>query len=325
MPIRKCLLLLVIVNACVLLSGCPMSSVPTKEQPASSGASSSTPATPSPSGGGQSRQSSSGSPSSGSSQVIPSSSARSSSKTNQTAIEQGEHKQPKQSEGELVDVSDQGGQSNEGSSGDQAQIEGGTNQQQEPDLSDDEPVMGHTTQEQEPDLTDEEAGSTASSRSEKSQTMKSSGSETATAGAVTSGERISILDRELSQSSGSFDQMILREREHIRTRAKQNGGIMVGSANEEFEAVQEPVMTSSAEEGAPPPPGAPANEGASERSRAGNRPATVASYTPPIDIPDGNDDDVVARQLREAAIKEPNAKLREKLWNEYRKYKGLVK
>ena len=34
------------------------------------------------------------------------------------------------------------------------------------------------------------------------------------------------------------------------------------------------------------------------------------------------DDDIVARQLREAASKESDPVLREKLWDEYRKYKS---
>lgn len=37
---------------------------------------------------------------------------------------------------------------------------------------------------------------------------------------------------------------------------------------------------------------------------------------------DGSDDDVVARQLREAAEKETDPLLKKKLWEEYRKYKG---
>ncbi len=45
----------------------------------------------------------------------------------------------------------------------------------------------------------------------------------------------------------------------------------------------------------------------------------------PADIPDGSDDDVVARQIREAAMKEKDPELREKLWDEYRKYTGSVK
>jgi hypothetical protein len=41
----------------------------------------------------------------------------------------------------------------------------------------------------------------------------------------------------------------------------------------------------------------------------------------PRDVGDGRDDDVVARQLREAATKEEDPELREKLWDEYREYK----
>ena len=41
----------------------------------------------------------------------------------------------------------------------------------------------------------------------------------------------------------------------------------------------------------------------------------------PVDIDSGRDDDIVARQIREAAQKEKDPALREKLWDEYRKYK----
>ena len=51
----------------------------------------------------------------------------------------------------------------------------------------------------------------------------------------------------------------------------------------------------------------------------------VPTYTPNSvdDIPSGRDDDVVARQLREAAMREPDPELREALWDEYRNYTGL--
>ena len=39
-------------------------------------------------------------------------------------------------------------------------------------------------------------------------------------------------------------------------------------------------------------------------------------------IPDGQDDDIVARQLREAAENETDPELKEKLWDEYRRYKN---
>ena len=60
-------------------------------------------------------------------------------------------------------------------------------------------------------------------------------------------------------------------------------------------------------------------------SGPGNIPQNTAKYPPPDDIPDGDDDDVVARQLREAAMREPDPAVREKLWDEYRKYKGIEK
>ena len=39
------------------------------------------------------------------------------------------------------------------------------------------------------------------------------------------------------------------------------------------------------------------------------------------DVGDGSDDDIVARQLREAAESETDQLLKEELWNEYKKYK----
>ena len=41
----------------------------------------------------------------------------------------------------------------------------------------------------------------------------------------------------------------------------------------------------------------------------------------PEDIPDARDDDIIARQLREAAMQEEDPVLKEKLWEEYKRYK----
>lgn len=46
------------------------------------------------------------------------------------------------------------------------------------------------------------------------------------------------------------------------------------------------------------------------------------THSPPPGTPDGSDDDIVARQLREAAESEPDPELRERLWEEYRAYKN---
>jgi hypothetical protein len=45
----------------------------------------------------------------------------------------------------------------------------------------------------------------------------------------------------------------------------------------------------------------------------------------PPDVGDGGDDDIVARQIREAAMNEKDPELREKLWDEYRAYKSGAK
>ncbi|MBS3744760.1 MAG: hypothetical protein KGY48_10455, partial [Wenzhouxiangellaceae bacterium] len=47
-----------------------------------------------------------------------------------------------------------------------------------------------------------------------------------------------------------------------------------------------------------------------------------SSGAPPPGTPDGSDDDIVARQLREAAETETDPALRARLWEEYRAYKN---
>ena len=43
----------------------------------------------------------------------------------------------------------------------------------------------------------------------------------------------------------------------------------------------------------------------------------------PEDIPPANNDDIIAGQIRAAALAEPDPQRQAKLWNEYRRYKGL--
>ena len=50
------------------------------------------------------------------------------------------------------------------------------------------------------------------------------------------------------------------------------------------------------------------------------QPNLPAKRNPIIDTPDARDDDIIARQLREAALEETDPELKERLWEEYRKY-----
>ncbi len=164
---------------------------------------------------------------------------------------------------------------------------------------------------------------------------------------MTTSERIAILEGQLDESMASYDGMILREREYVLSQSNQQG------SEEELEAADaggglpydEGDQESDGEDSgyggeAPPSPPGPegvgeggqGNDNQSRSSGGGNRPAGnqsregdyqhKAAYPPPADIPDGSDDDVIARQIREAALNEPDPKLREKLWEEYRKYKN---
>lgn len=163
---------------------------------------------------------------------------------------------------------------------------------------------------------------------------------------MTSAERVAALEGQLDASMASYDGMILREREYALSRSNQQGsedeleaadaaggGLPYDEAGEEGEGGGQ----GDAYGQAPQPPG-PEGEGASgdgsdsSSSGSGTRPAgnqsrdgdyqSAGTYKAPADLPDGSDDDVVARQIREAAMKEPDPELREKLWDEYRKYKN---
>lgn len=76
------------------------------------------------------------------------------------------------------------------------------------------------------------------------------------------------------------------------------------------------VFSSSARTGTPPKADPGAGPG---MERQGTR-----SLAEPVSAPNGNDDDVIAAQLREAAEREKDKVLREKLWSEYRKYKASM-
>lgn len=107
---------------------------------------------------------------------------------------------------------------------------------------------------------------------------------------------------------------------------KSGGESATGSAGAGGESGQE-----SGKQGEPGEPGE-AGEAARKGQEGGEQVASAGgpgeaggqagNTNVPPDIPDGKDDDVVARQLREAAENEQDPELREKLWDEYRRYKS---
>jgi hypothetical protein len=146
----------------------------------------------------------------------------------------------------------------------------------------------------------------------------------------TPAEATSALDAKLGAGLGEFDQRLLVEQERVKAKASKSAGAGAGGggAGAGSGTTAAGAGGGTARETATGPSSG-ASGSASDGSR--ERPApgaaggpgggqTTASSAPP-DIPDGSDDDVVARQLREAAETETDPELKKKLWEEYRKYK----
>jgi hypothetical protein len=141
----------------------------------------------------------------------------------------------------------------------------------------------------------------------------------------TEDEKTGAMERQLDESLRAFDGQLLRQQRLLDEQRRESGlagealgtgGEEGGTAGREDTASTARKPQGGASEGGYIPPGSP-TEGT--RRRVG----TASSPTPiPPDIPDAHDDDIVARQLREAAENEKDPALREKLWEEYRKYKS---
>ncbi|HED18499.1 MAG TPA: hypothetical protein ENI74_03240 [Gammaproteobacteria bacterium] len=139
----------------------------------------------------------------------------------------------------------------------------------------------------------------------------------------TDAERAAALDAELSTGLGTFDEKLLREQERVKA-ARQNtgGGGGQGGAGSTAEGGRSGGLAGSGDTNGA---GESQQDGAlsappstSENAKSSGRQTAVKER--PTESVDENDD-VVARQLREAAEKEADPELRKKLWEEYRKYK----
>lgn len=143
-------------------------------------------------------------------------------------------------------------------------------------------------------------------------------------GPQTTQERAAVLNGALNRGYDDFDGVILAERARAQAQANaarnteipgdSSGGTSSGAAG----TGGQPIIISSRANGpAGSQQGSPGvGGGSSSRQEEQTFPA-------PEDIPSGRDDDIVARQLREAAMREPDPELREALWDEYRNYTGI--
>ena len=134
-------------------------------------------------------------------------------------------------------------------------------------------------------------------------------------GPMTSVERAKVLDERLRRGYETFDGFILSEREQAQNESNAAGSAQPGGDAGGGNTSAQPQTL--------PEAGAPSGAAASRPSSSSSPPPPTETFPPPEDIPSGRDDDVVARQLREAAMSEPDLELREALWDEYRNYTGI--
>lgn len=143
-------------------------------------------------------------------------------------------------------------------------------------------------------------------------------------GTLTRAEQVAILDRQLEQSTSEFDGIIMdaqmEQRDRDRQRESEQQASAAAAAGGGYEGAGSGNSPYRENGGMG---GGSVGGGMGGVSRSTQAPQNPAKFEPPEDIPSGSDDDVVARQLREAAMREPDPEVRERLWNEYRKYKGL--
>ncbi|GJM04871.1 MAG: hypothetical protein DHS20C09_08620 [marine bacterium B5-7] len=190
------------------------------------------------------------------------------------------------------------------------------------------PETEHTT----PNAADSTAQDTSSQNPSniKSEQNHSAQKETTSANAsanLTSEEHTQQLDQQLDERFADFDRLLLREREFLSEEQKEQGdpqnngstGATGGEGLDSFEGLDGfddiPTSSSSSENG---------NNDTQQATGQNSYPSTNTNINTPPDLVNSKGDDVIARQLREAAQKEKDPVLREKLWDEYRKYKSGI-
>ena len=143
----------------------------------------------------------------------------------------------------------------------------------------------------------------------------------------TAAERKARLEKTLEESVGGFDEVLADEQREISTVGRNTegfGGSGGGGAGSGRVGLGKQA-TGGTEDGG----GSGGGTGSVVEPQE-QREATIAGMSEeeirnrtPEDIPDLVSEDIVAKQLREAALSEEDPELRERLWDEYRLYNDL--
>ncbi len=130
----------------------------------------------------------------------------------------------------------------------------------------------------------------------------------------TNSQRKKRLEGELEKSVGGLDEVLGQEQRKIESVGRNTEGFG-GSASRGGVGLGR-QSTGGTQRGGP---SRSTDNSAREASIGGLSEAEIEARTPD-DIPDLVSEDVVSKQLREAALSEDDPELRERLWEEYRNY-----
>lgn len=150
-------------------------------------------------------------------------------------------------------------------------------------------------------------------------------------------DEVAVLDRQLDASLAKFDGMLLKEMDRIRAGSSKKLQALAEEAAEAAKRLREQGMdvsttgSESSVESQPERQGEPTSDretestpgrkGTETTAENGSRKGAQGPSSKDQRRTDYEDDDIVARQLREAAENETDPELKKKLWKEYEEYK----
>lgn len=139
----------------------------------------------------------------------------------------------------------------------------------------------------------------------------------------TAEERLAELDSSFTDSLGTFDALLLKEQQSISAQVKKQReeGRQTGTLPPEDDGADITQAASAGERDARGHSTTATPTGSSKAAGVGTK--QQQQIPPALGTKDisRNDDDIVAKQLKEAAEQETDPEIKAKLWEEYRKYR----
>ncbi|OUR75977.1 hypothetical protein A9Q83_16580 [Alphaproteobacteria bacterium 46_93_T64] len=132
---------------------------------------------------------------------------------------------------------------------------------------------------------------------------------------LTHQEKIAAMDRALNNSLNRYDSCVTSVNSSSAASSNSSGGATSSSAASDVSGTEatSPANTVTA--------GNTEASGSADTASASRPPQSNGKL--PEDIPKADNDSVLQAQIRQAAINETDPAKKERLWDEYRKYKGL--